>query len=198
MQADYGVELGREDETLEFPWAAADRSSRYYDLKRNPEAIEAIEEAVRFPELREFLILVNGAASPLETAKCDAWSSEEIHPEEEIFGEPWKFGSYVDLLFTETSSRHAFDRYESLLKRLVVLLQRAPEMPASGEFLLRRCFYYEAEEIREGYYVTFYVFGYGADATIAREQWGIALKLAGNGFEQVSFRDPSLARSCEG
>ncbi len=50
------------------------------------------------PELGEFLAAVNSPASILETAKCDAWSSTEINPEEEIFGAACKFGSYVDLV----------------------------------------------------------------------------------------------------
>jgi hypothetical protein len=195
MQADYAVELGREDETLEVPWAASDGSSRYHDLKRNPGKIAEIEEAARFPELRNLLTLVNGATSPLETAKCDAWSSEEIHPEEEIFAEPWKFGSYVDLLFSESSARYSFDRYESLLKRLVALLQRAPEIPASAEFLLRRCFYHEGEEVGDGFYVTFYLLGFGSDEAKARQRWASALKIARDAFAQVSFRD---RKSCEG
>jgi hypothetical protein len=198
MQVDYAVELGREDETLEFPWAGADESARYHDLKRNPEGIDAIEEAVRFPELREFLILVNGAASLFETAKCDAWWSEEIHPEEEIFSEPSKFGSYVDLLFAETSARYSFDRYESLLKKLVALLHQAPEIPASAEFLLRQCFYHEGQKTREGFYVTFYVFGFGSDEAKSRQQWAGALKLVGNAFADLSSRDPTFARSGEG
>src|SRR5215469_14772548 len=186
MQVDYAIELGREDETLEFPWAASDESSRYHDLKRNQRKIAEIEEAARFLELREFLILMNGTTSPLETAKCDAWSSDEIHPEEEIFGERWKFGSYVDLLFTETSARYSFDCYEDLLKRWVVLLQRPPEMPASAEFLLRRCFCHEGEEVRDGFYVTFYLFGFGSGEAKARQQWASALKLAANAFAEVS------------
>lgn len=193
MLADYSVELGREDETLELPWAAPDGSTRYHDLKRNPDEIYEIEEAERFPELREFLRVINSVASPLETAKCDAWASDEVHPEEEIFGEPWKFGSYVDLLFAGTSARFSFDRYESLLKKLVVLLHQVPEMPASAEFLLRRCFYHEGQEIREGFYVTFYAVGFGSDEAESRQQWAAALKLVGNAFAELSSHDPGLA-----
>ena len=185
MQADYSVELGREDETLEFPWATPDGRPQYHDLKRNPEAIDEIEEAVHFPELREFLIGVNAAASLLETAKCDAWASTEIHPEEEIFGQPWKFGSYVDCLFTESPERYSFANHEDLIKRLVALLHHVPDIPASAEFLLRRCFYHEGDELREGFYLTCYVFGFGADEAMARQQWGIALKLVGNALAQL-------------
>ena len=38
------------------------------------------------PELGDFLAAVNSPAGILETAKCDAWASTEINPEEEIFG----------------------------------------------------------------------------------------------------------------
>jgi hypothetical protein len=185
MQADYSVELERDDETLEFPWATPDGGPRYHDLKRNPAAIGEIEEAVRFPELREFLASVNHPASLLETAKCDAWASTEINPEEEIFGQPWKFSCYVDCLFTESSARYSFADHEDLLKRLVALLHHVPEIPSSAEFLLRRCFYHEEVELREGFYVTGYVFGYGADEAKARQQWAIALKLVSNALAQV-------------
>src|SRR5260370_19887885 len=36
VEADFAVELGADDETLELPWAAADGGLRYYDLKRQP------------------------------------------------------------------------------------------------------------------------------------------------------------------
>lgn len=185
MQADYSVELGREDEALEFPWATPDGGPRYHDLKRNPEAIGEIEEAARFPELREFLASVNNPASLLETAKCDAWASTEIHPEEEIFGQPWKFSSYVDLLFTDTAIHFSFEKHESLVKRVVKLLQRVPDIPASAELLLRRCFYHEGDDLREGFYLTCYVFGYGFDEAGARQQWAIALKLVENALAQL-------------
>jgi hypothetical protein len=193
MQADFSVELGRDDETLEFPWAAPDGGSRYYDLKRHPETIVEIEEAARVRELREFLISVNAPASAFESAKCDAWASTEIHPEEEVFERPWKFGSYVDLLFTEPGARFSFEEHESFVKRAVKLLQRAPDIPASAEFLLRRCFYHAEEDVREGFYVTFYLFGYGGDEAKAQQQWAIALKLAGNALAQLNIKTRALA-----
>jgi hypothetical protein len=192
MQADYLVELGRDDETLEFPWAGPEGGPRYYDLKRCPENLTQIEEAVRFPELREFLARVNAPGGALETAKCDAWASNEMNPEEEIFGAPWKFGSYVDLISSDESSRYSFDDHERLLKKLTGLLQRVPEIPAAAELLLRRCFFHGGNDVREGFYVTFYLLGYGQDGTKARQQWAIALKLASNAITQLYFRNASL------
>ena len=146
MQADFAVELGPDDETLEMPWAADEGGPRYYDLKRYPQLLSEIEEARRVSELGDFLRAVNAAASMLETAKCDVWSSTEINPEEEIFEAAQKFGSYVDLLFSDASSRFSFPQHEQLVKRLTQLLQRAPEIPVAAEFLIRRCYYLEEEK----------------------------------------------------
>ncbi|MGC2197332.1 MAG: hypothetical protein WA628_21835 [Terriglobales bacterium] len=192
MQVDFAVELGRDDETLELPWAASDGGPRYYDLKLDPQALAQIEEAVRSGELREFLGAVNSPASVLESAKCDTWSTDEINPEEEIFGAPWKFGSYVDLLFTNPRARFSFEDHENLLKELTKLLQRVPDIPAAAEFLLRRCHYHGKAGVRDGFYVTLYVFGYGEDEAKARRQWEIALKLVGNAVTQLSSRHPTL------
>ena len=188
MQADFSVELGRDDETLELPWSAPEGSPRYYDLKGYPDKLDSVEEASRFPELKAFLATVNSPAGSLETAKCDVWSTTELNPEEEIFGAAWKFGSYVDLIFTNNDDRYSFPAHEDFVKRLSTLLKRAPEIPAAAEFLLRRCFYHEGDTIREGFYVTFYLFGYGPDEVKARKQWSIALELAVNAIAQRSRR----------
>ena len=186
MEADFAVELGADDETLELPWASGQGGERYYDLKERPELLLEIEEARRVPELGEFLSAMNMPGGILETAKCDAWSSTEINPEEEIFGAACKFGSYVDLVFSRLGSRFSFVEHEQLVRRAVQLLKRVPEIPASAELLIRRCFYDLTGEIRDGFYVTFYLFGYGDDESQARQRWAIALKLAENAVRQIS------------
>ena len=179
MQADFAVELGADDETLEMPWAAEAGGPRYYDVKRHPELLLNVLEAQSAPEMRQFLSAVNAPAGTLETAKCDFWSSTEINPEEEIFGATHKFGSYVDLLFSDASSRFSFAQYEQLAKLLTALLKQVPEMPAAAEFFIRRCYYHDGEGIR-GFYITFYLFGYGDDKLQARQRWAIGLKLVEN------------------
>jgi len=206
MQADYAVELGREDETLEVPWEAADGGPRYVDLKREPERIKEIEEVNGLPELRDFLLFINSSSlrlgngsalekesgSGLRSAKCDGWASTEIHPDEEMFEVLCKFGSYVDLFFAESaqvfrkSPQGSVEAHEEFLKKIVGLLKRAPELPAKAEFLLRRCYFHEEGDIREGLYVTFYLFGFGDDEGRARQQWAIAMKLARNAFAQLN------------
>jgi hypothetical protein len=186
VEVDFAVELGAQDETLELPWAASDGGPRYFDLKRRPELLRNIEEAQRIPELGEFLSAINSPHSILETAKCDAWPSTEINPEEEIFGAAWKFASYVDLVHSEEQPRFSFAEHESLAKRLTQLLQRVPEIPAAAEFLIRRCYYHESAAVRDGFYITFYQFGYGDDEAQARHRWAIGLKLVENAIRQIS------------
>ena len=194
MDADFAVELGSDDETLELPWAAGEGGPRYYDVKRRPGLLLDIEEVRRVPELGEFLAAINLPASILETAKCDAWFSTEINPEEKMFGAACKFGSYVDVVFSRASSRFSFAEHEQLVKRATQLLKRVPEIPAAAELIIRRCFFHETSGIRDGFYVTFYLFGYGDDESQARQRWAIALKLVENALRQISAEVGQAAR----
>ena len=184
MQADFAVELGADDETLEIPWAAGEGGPRYYDLKRHPELLLNIEEASRERELGEFLATMNSPISIIETAKCDTWLSKEMTAEDEIFGAAQKFGSYVDIVFTEERARFSFTDHEQFARQLTELLKKVPEIPAAAELLIRRCHY--AEDARDGFYITFYLFGYGDDPPQAHERWVIALKLVENAIRQIS------------
>jgi len=192
VHADFAVELGADDETLEMPWAAERGSPRYYDLKSHPELLVHLEEAERVPELAEFLCKVNSPRSPLETAKCDVWGSTEINPEEEVFESAHKFCSYVDCLFSNEPKRFSLPEHEHLARQLTQLLRRAPEIAAAAEFLIRRCYYNAQnqipgqEEIRDGFYITFYLFGYGKDELRSRQNWAVGLKLIANAILQLA------------
>jgi hypothetical protein len=183
VEADFAVELGAEDETLEFPWSGGG-ALRYYDLKHQPELLALVEEARDLRPLSEFLAALNAFSSPFETAKCDAWSTGEMNPEEEIYGAACKFGSYVDLLFSD-DRRFSFPVHENMVKRWTSLLQRVPEIPAAAEFIVRRCFF--QGEARDGFYITLYVFGYGEDEAHARTEWAIGLKLVENAIRQAEI-----------
>jgi hypothetical protein len=182
MEADFSVELGPDDDTLEFPWSDPDGKLRYYDLKRQPELLLAVDESRQFPELGEFLAAVNSPAGQLETAKCDAWFTADLQPEDEIFGAMGKFGSYVDLVFAD-DRRHSFPKHQKFAQQLIELLRRVPEIPALAEFIIRRCYF---PPDTEGFYFTFYLFGYGDDEAQCRQAWAIALKLVENALRQVS------------
>ncbi len=186
MQVDWSVELGADDDRLEVPWAAPDGRTRYYDLKRRPELLLQVEEAHRNGELAEFLVSANSEHSVLETAKCDTWLTRDLSEEEAIYQAEWKFGSYVDLLFSDEPARFSFSDHERFADAYCKLLKRAPEISAAAEFIVRRCRYHVAESVKDGFYLTFYLYGYGADEDEARQRWGIAMKLVENALLQLS------------
>ncbi len=156
---------------------------RYYDLRADPSLIRHLPEAQSSSELRKFLLRMNAAGFPLQSAKCDHWFTQEISEEEEIFGAPCKFASYVDLLFTAAERQFAFSDHEDYAARLCHLLKGAPEMPASAEIMVRRCFYADHPD-HEGYYFTVYVSGFGETETQSRQRWSIALALVQHALVQ--------------
>jgi len=191
MDADFSIELGREDPVLDFPWKDPDSKLTYVDLKRRPELIAEIEEARSYPELGDLFRSVNSARSMVETAKCDAWATTELNAEEDVYDASHKFASYVDVVFSNTdanlsSYRQSLPTHEQFARRLVELLRRVPETPSAAEVCVRRCYFADESGVQEGYYCTLYVSGYGKDEDSARQHWGVALKLMGNAIVQLS------------
>jgi hypothetical protein len=187
MQAELSVELTADDPTLSLPWSDPEGRWRYFDLRAHPEQVAEIPEARAFPELREFLVATNASASNLRSAKCDTWFSKEITEEEAIFGVPCKFGSYVDVAFHRAAPQSSFPIHEAFALRLVELLRRVPELPGSAEIIIRRAHFESADAaVREGFYFTIYVTGYGDDESDARQACGIALRLVGHAILQMS------------
>ena len=136
MQADFSLELGAQDDAMELPWSSPDGEIRYYDLKRQPELLLEVREAFQNKELGEFLASTNSAGSILETSKCDAWLTDELSEEERGIGSrwcaTWKFGSYVDLIFSEPESRYSLPVHQQLAASVCELLKRAPEIPCAA------------------------------------------------------------------
>ncbi len=186
MDADFSIELGADDPVLDFPWMDPSGTLAYFDLKRQPELLSRVEEAVKFPELADFLRAVNSARSVLESAKCDGWSSTELSQEEEFFDASHKFASYIDLVVTDKRQRLSFSFHENFVRGLTGLLRKAPEMMSSAELCVRRCFFVEADTTEEGFYFTMYVHGYGNDDSAARKSWAIGLTLLGTAIIQLS------------
>jgi len=191
MQVDYEVEIGPDAPALELPWKSEDRAVRYFDLKADLGLIAQIPEAVGCPELAAFLSRINAAGFPLQTAKCDLWQTRELSDEERIFNAEWKCGSYVDLLFAAEQPRFSLESHESLVKELCALLRRAPEMPASVEFVIRQCHYHsqvESQGSSAGFCVTAYVSGFDDADEESRLRWAIALKLVQHALVQWASR----------
>jgi hypothetical protein len=190
MDADWSVELGADDDALEFPWASPDGSQSHLDLQRHPELLAEIPEAAQFPELAGFLCALNGPESQWLSAKCDVWIDGELGEAEAIHDAKLKLCSYVDLIFRYEDERFCFDRHEQWVKSAARELS-VGGLPVACEFIVRRCWYRpEASDLRAfddtlspggenlqpGFYITFYLFGYGANEHQARERWGEGLR----------------------
>jgi hypothetical protein len=188
MDADFSIELGSDDPILDFPWIDPSGKLAYVDLKRHPELVSQIPEAQKFPELVAFLRMLNSPRSSLETAKCDAWATTELNPEEEIYDAPHKFASYVDVVFSDADLRLSFAAHERFAEKMVALLKKTPDTPSAVEVCVRRCYFSEGDSVREGFYFTLYVSGYGGDEAVARLAWEVALRLAGNAAMQALVR----------
>ena len=191
MDADWSVELGSDDAALEFPWSSPDGSQRYIDLQLHPDRINEVPEAMRFPELGEFLRAVNQPHSPWITAKCDVWVDHELGEAEAIHEAKLKLGSYIDLIARAESARFSFERHEQWVKGAARALSTDDGSPTACEFILRRCWYHtETSSLRAGddtdtpgeanpvpgFYVTFYLFGFGDDEAQARARWAKGLQ----------------------
>ncbi len=192
MDADYSVELGADDDVLEFPWSSPEHGLRYFDLKGQPDLLLYVKEAADYQELGRYLGILNSPSSAFLTAKCDVWSEAELSEAEAIYDAKEKLASYVDHLFAEhgestENPRFSFERHERFAERFVELLGRAPSISAAVELVIRRCYFHlDGEESRAGYCLTIYVSGYGEDAIEARQRWGIALNLVQNVMLQLS------------
>jgi len=187
MHADFSVELGAEDDSLELPWASPDGALRYYDVRRQPELLLNIQEAFENEELGHFLASINSQASIFESSKCDVWTTRELTEEELIYGVECKRASYIDLIFTQPEPRYSFEQHEELVRSACNLLQRVPEISSAVELVVRRCYFSaEPETKQEGFGITFYLSGYGEDEDAARSHWNIGLRLVENALLQIS------------
>jgi hypothetical protein len=186
MEADWSVALAADDPVITVPWDASeghDRKCRFVDLRLGRHLIEEIEEARVRPALRSALLLLNGAASPLWTAKCDAWTSSpdegaapfdayemDATPGETAFGA----GCYIDLLARDAVLLSSFERQEHWLRTVTQALHKIPARAARVELVLR----YAEVEAAPGFGVTWLVEGCGLSANHAGQRWREALNLA--------------------
>jgi hypothetical protein len=191
MDADWSVELGADDPALEFPWTALDGSQRFVDLLQHPDAAREIPEALQFPELGKVLRAVNTPSGFWLTAKCDVWLDDELGEAEAIYEARLKFCSYVDLIARDGGARFSFEHHEAWVKGAARALSSDEEDKTACEFIVRRCWYHpeahirppasaaavaQDDELAAGFYVTFYLFGYGNIGAHARIRWADGLR----------------------
>jgi len=195
MHTEWSVDLTEDGPTLTFPWKDPEGRFRYVRLKTTLSVVEDVPEARDYPELRLLLLAANAPESPLETARCDVWGTDEVDE-----GECWwldevpayKFGCYVDLLFSAPNLRESFSAHESLGRELVDRVGAGPDVPGSVEFIVGRAYYCDSPaesssrgSLSIGFYVVAYVFGYGASVEDARRNWAGAVRVVTDAVSQV-------------
>jgi hypothetical protein len=186
MEADWTVALGAGDPVITVPWAASGgdiRKCSFVDLRLGAHLIDEIEEARSKPPLRSALLLLNAAASPLWTAKCDAWTSsvdegaEPFDPYEmaaDAGDTAFGAGSYIDLLARDVSFLSGFEGQEQWIRAVTQVLRSTPASAARAELVLRRA----EVEGASGFAVTWFVEGCGSTAQRAGQRWAQALDIA--------------------
>jgi hypothetical protein len=186
MEADWTVALGAGDPVITVPWAASGgdiRKCSFVDLRLGAHLIDEIEEARSKPPLRSALLLLNAAASPLWTAKCDAWTSsvdegaEPFDPYEmaaDAGDTAFGAGSYIDLLARDISFLSGFEGQEQWIRAVTQVLRSTPASAARAELVLRRA----EVEGASGFAVTWFVEGCGSTAQRAGQRWAQALDIA--------------------
>jgi hypothetical protein len=198
MEADWTVALGAGDPVITVPWAASGgdiRKCSFVDLRLGAHLIDEIEEARSKPPLRSALLLLNAAASPLWTAKCDAWTSsvdegaEPFDPYEmaaDAGDTAFGAGSYIDLLARDVSFLSGFERQEQWIRAVTQVLRSTPASAARAELVLRRA----EVEGASGFAVTWFVEGCGSTAQRAGQRWAQALDMALAVVMDVSLMEP--------
>ncbi len=182
MEADHSLDLGPAAPALEIPWQDPEGRLHYFDLRRQPDAIEHIPEALEFPALRRLLLAVNSPPSAWQTAKCDVWP-DEAEPSENPYDAPFEQSCYVDLVLAEQTAALHEDLlvHQLAAEEMAHMLSANESLEALAEIIVRRCYFHrsiDAEESDAGYCLTLFLTGYGATPAKAAECWGRAMDFA--------------------
>ena len=156
------------------PYFAVDRpdggrNHGYMRLKGNIETVRQIPEAVNWPELQEFLIAANAAASPIESVGCE----RGYFPANIPGGPPLQLGSYINLMFTEAALNDAPENSLLLASRLVEATEGCTHWSSVIEIEMSRFKFVEGAANPWGLLVR--VIGFGHTEEQARQCWGLTL-----------------------
>ena len=175
MEADWAVEIG-----AGAPWIDADWSG-FVDLRAHPEAVTSIAEAPRGSALREMLLRLNAPRSHVFTSKCDLWTlaSDDLDPieynsslDEALHG----VASWIDILPRDAPLFGSFQQQESWVRRIVSQLHTEPLANGRVDLVIRAA--HAARQ--DGFALTLYAVGCGADSSSARSSWQRILRTAVN------------------
>jgi hypothetical protein len=179
MESDWTVACAADDPFVVVPWSNADTSLRYIDLRVDPQAIGEIEEARKFPAIAAALRCWNSAGAAMFTVKCDVWNyPAKLFDAFDLNGFAHAHASYVDLVSTDQKVFASFTACERLLRDGTQATQDVEGENARCEWVLRpaQMFGTDSDPALNGFAVTLYVWGYGANPQEAEAACSIALR----------------------
>lgn len=173
MEADWAAEVGPDLPRVDVPWAG------YVDLRYTPGALMTTPEAVRSPALLTALGKLNGASSPVFTAKCDLWDLKPSEIDRYEFDADLEdtacgHASYIDVLQRDMKSLVSYPFHESWATSRVAELKKMDLPNGRIDLVIRPATAWG----NDGYSVTIYVAGCGRDRAAAQRNWREVLAAA--------------------
>lgn len=163
MEADWEFEVGGGAPVIEAGWPG------FVDLRRCPQRITEIQEAVAFPALAALLQTLNGADSPLWTAKCDLWEPRAQERAEELAetAPSAALACYVDLLPLAGEVFAQLRQAEAICRGWVARLEATPLPECSRDCRVDLVIRQAVAGYAEGFGVTAYLSAEGTDQAAA-------------------------------
>ena len=173
MEADWSVEIGPGLPVIDVAW------NGFIDLQSSPERTDEIEEARQHPAVREALLVLNSARSPLFTTKCDCWalSESEIDPDEFAATREMArvgFASYIDVVERDPFRFASFDLHEKRVRELASNLRKTDLLSGRVDVVVRAA----VLKAQNGFGITLYAAGCGATEGSAYVAWQAVLGAA--------------------
>jgi hypothetical protein len=170
MEADWSVEIGSGLPLIEVSWDG------FVNLRSSPEKIDSIQEAARHSAIREALLLLNRAHSPLFTSKCDTWTlaEKDIDPDEFAATRETAragFASYIDVVERGPFRFASFEFHERRARELTSDLRKVDLRQGRVDLVLRAAVFHE----QNGFAVTLYAAGCGSSRNQAYAAWQAVL-----------------------
>jgi len=146
----------------------------YKPLKGNVDVIRHLPEVDGWPELEQFLVTINAANSPIESAGC-----EKGYFPAEVDGEPRvKLGSYVDVFFTAAALNDNPENLLMLASCLILAVEGCEQWWAFVEISLTRFRFIAGAANPWGLMLR--ITNYGRTEEEARALWGETLRRLGD------------------
>lgn len=170
MEADWEFEIAPDAPVIDAAWAG------FVDLRRQPERVSEIEEAVRLPALGPVLLCLNGDGSPVFTAKCDVWDAGSVDADE-LDASPdtaaHALACYIDVLPVDVRAWPTAEAAAEWARSLCASLKGERLGQCRVDLVIRSAYFAPTEK---GIGITCYAAGCGATESEAAERLSRALR----------------------